>query len=78
MFGYIEDGKPDEEWFHYLPQKCIQFDANEILGIRGSPCYHIVPVLLNDGLAFIPCGGTLHFHQFQSSLHEFVIGGVSQ
>ena len=30
-------------------------------------------MLLNDGFAFIPCGGELHFHSFQSSLYEIVI-----
>ena len=30
-------------------------------------------MLMNSGFAFIPCGGELHFHSFQSSLHEFVI-----
>ena len=33
-------------------------------------------MLLDDGFAFIPCGGELHFRQFQSSLHEFAIGRV--
>ena len=33
-------------------------------------------MLLNDGLAFISCVSELHFHLYQSSLHELAIGGV--
>ena len=35
-------------------------------------------MLLDDGLAFIPCASELHLHSFQPSLHEFAIGGVCQ
>ena len=78
MFGHVEDGKPDEEWFLRLAHRCVQLDADQILGIHGSPSDHIISVLLDDCLTFIPCVRELHFHQFQPSLHEFVIGGVCQ
>ena len=35
-------------------------------------------MFLNDGLAFIPSVGKLHFHSFQPVLHEFAICQVSQ
>ena len=78
VFGHVENGEPDEEWLLYPAHRCVQLDANQILGIHGSPGNHIVSMLLNDGLAFIPCVSELHFHSFQSSLHEFSIGGVCQ
>ena len=74
----VENGKPDEEWLLHSAHRCIQFDIHQILGIHGSPSNYIVPILLNDGLTFIPCCGELHFHSLQSSLHEFSIGGVCQ
>ena len=78
VFGHVENGNSDEEWLHYLAHRCIQLDANQILGIHGSPSNHIISMLLNDCLAFIPRVSELHFHSFQSSLHEFAIGGVCQ
>ena len=78
VFGHVENGEPDEEWILHLAHRCIQLDANQILGIHGSPGNHIIPMLLNDCLAFIPCVSELHFHSFQSSLNEFSIGGVCQ
>ena len=74
----VENGKPDEEWLLHLAHRCIQFDIHQILGIHGSPSNHIISILLNDGLTFIPCCGELHFHSLQSSLHQFVIGRVCQ
>ena len=67
VLGHIQNGEPDEERLQHLAHWCIQFDADEILGIHGCPGDHIVPMLLNDCLAFIPCGGELHLHSFQSS-----------
>ena len=78
VFGHVEDGKPDEEWFLYPAHWCVQFDANQILGIHGCSSNHIISMLLDDCLAFIPRVSELHFHSFQSSLHEFAIGGVCQ
>ena len=78
VLGHAENGEPDEEWFLHLSHRCIQLDADQILGIHGSPSYHIVSVLLNDGITFIPRVGELHFYSFQPSLHEFAIGGVCQ
>ena len=78
VFEHVENGEPDEEWFHHFPHLCIQFDTIQILGIHGSPCHHIVPTLLDDSLAFIPCGGELHFHSFQPSRHQFAICRVCQ
>ena len=78
MFGHVEDGKPEEEWFLHLAYRCIQFDTDQILGIHGSPSDHILSVLLNDCLSFIPSSGKLHFYLFQSNLHEFVIYRICQ
>ena len=78
VFGHVENGKPDEERLLHLAHRCIQLDANQILGIHGSPSDHIISMLLNDGFAFIPRASELHFHSFQSSLHELVIGVVCQ
>ena len=78
MFGHIEDGEPDEEWPFHSAHRCVQLDADQILGVHGSPNDHIISVLLNDSLAFIPCVSELHLHSYQPSLHEFSIGGVCQ
>ena len=78
VLGHIQNGKPDEERLQHLAHWCIQFDADEILGIHGSPGDHVISMLLNDGLTFIPCVSELHFHSFQPSLHEFAIGRVCQ
>ena len=78
VFGHIENGKPDEERLLCLAHRCVQLDTDQILGIHGCSGDHIVSMLLNDCLAFIPCVGELHFHPFQPSLHEFSIGGVCQ
>ena len=78
MLGHIEDGEPDEEWLLHLAYRCIQFDADEIIGIHGCPSDHIIPMFLNDCLSFIPCVSELHFHPFQLYLHEFAIGRVCQ
>ena len=78
VLGHIENGEPDEEWLLHLAHRCIQLDADQILGIHGSPSDHIISVLLNDCLTIIPCVGELHLHSFQPSLHEFAIGGVCQ
>ena len=78
VFGHVENGKSDEERLLHLAHRCIQLDADQILGIHGCPSNHIISILLNDGLTFIPCCGELHFHSLQSSLHEFVIGRVCQ
>ena len=74
VFGHVEDGKSYEEWFHHFFHLIIPIDTIQILGIHGAFCGHIVPMLLNDSLTFIPCGGELQLHSFQSSLHEFAIG----
>ena len=42
---------------------------------RFRPFIHY---LLDDGFAFIPRVGELHFHSFQSSFHELAIGRVCQ
>ena len=63
----------DEKWIVYLAYRYIQLDADEILGIHGSSSNHIIPMLLNDCLAIKLCVSELHFHSFQSSLHEFAI-----
>ena len=78
MLGHVENGEPDEEWLLHPAHRCVQLDADQILGIHGSPSDHIIPMLLNDGFTFIPCASELHLHSFQSSLHEFAIGGVCQ
>ena len=78
VFGHVEDGKPDEEWLLHLAHRCVQLDTDQILGTHGSPSNHIISMLLNDCLTFIPRVSELHFHPFQSSLHEFAIGGVCQ
>ena len=78
VLGHVENGEPDEEWLLHSAHRCVQLDANQILGIHGSPGDHVVPMLLNDGFTFIPRVSELHFHSFQSSLHEFAIGGVCQ
>ena len=31
VFRHIENGKPNEEWFHHLSHRCIQLDAYQIL-----------------------------------------------
>ena len=78
MFGHVENGKPDEEWFHNLSHRCIQFDTDQILGIHGSSYNHVISMFLNDCLSFISCGGKLHFHLFQPCLHEFDICRLCQ
>ena len=78
VFGHVQNGKPDEEWLLDLSHRCIQFDTDEILGVHGSPGDHVIPMFLDHCLAFIPCGGELHFHSFQSSRHEYIIGRVCQ
>ena len=78
VLGHIENGKSDEERLLYLAHRCIQLDANQILRIHSSPSNHVISVLLNDDLTFIPCVSELHLHPFQPSLHEFAIGGVCQ
>ena len=78
VFGHVENGKSDEEWLLRLAHRCVQLDADQILGIHSSPGDHIVSMLLNDGFTFIPRVSKLHFHSFQPSLHEFAIGGVCQ
>ena len=50
VLGHVENGEPDEEWLLHLAHRCIQFEADQILGIHGSPGNHIVSMLLNDGL----------------------------
>ena len=67
-----------KKWLLRLAHRCIQLDADQILGIHGSPGNHIIPMLLNDCFTFIPCCYELHFHSLQSSLHEVSIGGVCQ
>ena len=69
---------PIEEWLLHLSHRCIQFDADQILGIHGGPGDHIISMLLNDCLEFIPRVGELHFHPFQPSLNQFAIGRVCQ
>ena len=64
VLGHVQNGKLDEERIHHLSHRCIQLDADQILGIHGCFCYHVISVLLNDGLAFIPCCGKLHFIRF--------------
>ena len=78
VFGHVENGKPDEEWLLHPAHRCVQLDNNQILGIHGSPGDHIISMLLNNCLTFIPCVSELHFHSLQSSLHEFAIGGICQ
>ena len=73
VFGHVENDEPDEEWLLHLACQCIQLDADQILGIHGSPSDHIVSMLLDDCLAFIPCCGELHFHSFQPG-HQWSIG----
>ena len=36
VLGHIENGKPDEEWLFYLAHRCIQLDADQILGIHDG------------------------------------------
>ena len=64
--------------FSTLRTGVIQLDADQILGIHGCPSNHIISMLLDDCLAFIPRVSELHFHPLQSSLNEFAIGGVCQ
>ena len=78
VFGHVENGKSDEERLLHLAHRCIQLDADQILGIHGSPGDHIIPMLLNDSFTFIPSVSELHLHLFQPSLHELAIGGVYQ
>ena len=78
VFGHIENGKPDEERLLCLAHRCVQLDADQILGIHGCSGDHVVSMLLNDCLTFIPRVSELHLHPFQSSLHKFSIGGVCQ
>ena len=68
VFGHVENGEPDEEWILDLAHRCIQLDANQILGIHDSPGDHIVSVLLNNGFTFIPCVSELHCFLLQPSL----------
>ena len=78
VFGHAENSKSYEERFHYFPQRCIQLETDQILGIHGGSHGHNIFMLLDDSLAFIPCGGELHFHSFQFSLHEFAICQLCQ
>ena len=78
MFGHIEDGEPDEEWPFHSAHRCVQLDADQILGIHGCSSNHVVSMLLDDCFAFIPCVSELHLHSYQPSLHQFAIGGVCQ
>ena len=78
MLRHVEDSEPDEEWLFYLAHRCVQLDADQILGIHGGSCDHIISVLLDDSLTFIPRVSELHFHPLQSSLNEFAMGGVCQ
>ena len=78
VLRHVENGGPDEEWLLCLAHRCVQLDADQILGIHGCSSNHIISVLLDDCLAFIPRVSELHFHSFQSSLHAFAIGGVCQ
>ena len=78
VLGHVENGEPDEEWLLHLSHRCIQLDADQILGIHGCSGDHVIPMLLDDGLTFIPRVSELHFHSLQSSLHEFGLGGVCQ
>ena len=73
VFGHVENGKPDEEWLLHLAHRCVQLDADQILGIHGSPSDHIISMLLNDDLAFIPRVSELHFHLFQRG-HQWSTG----
>ena len=73
VLGHVENGEPDEEWLHHLAHRCVQLDTDQILGVHGS-CDHVMSMLLDDGLAFIPCVSELHFHSIQPSLHEFAMG----
>ena len=68
VLGHVENGEPDEEWLLHLAHRCIQLDADQILGIHGSSGNHIIPMLLNDCLAFIPCVSELHCFLLQPSL----------
>ena len=74
VLGHIEDGQPNEERLLHLAHRCIQLDADQILGIHGGPIDHVISMLLDDGLTFIPYVSELHFHSFQPSLREFAIG----
>ena len=76
VLGHIKNDKPDEERLHHLAYRCIQLNADEILGIHGCLGDHVISMLLNDCLTFILCVSELHFHPFQTSFHEFAIGGV--
>ena len=67
VLGHVENGKPDEEWLLDLAHRCVQLDADQIFGIHGSPSNHVIPMLLNDCIAFIPYCCELHFHSFQPS-----------
>ena len=78
MFGHIENSEPDEVWLFDLAHRCIQLDTDQILGIHVGSGDHIVPMLLNNCLAFIPFGGKLHFHSFLFKLHKYAIGGICQ
>ena len=78
MLRHVGNGKPDEDWILDLAHRCIQLDADQILGIHGCSSDHVISMLLNDGFTFIPCVSELHLHPFQSSLHEFAIGRVCQ
>ena len=60
VLRHVENGEPDEERLLHLVHRCVQLDANEILGIHGSPSDHNISVLLNDGFTFIPRISELH------------------
>ena len=61
-----------------LAHRCIQLDADQILGIHGCPGDHIVPMFLDDGFSFIPCACEFYFHALQSSFDKLAIGRVCQ
>ena len=69
---------PMKNGFSTLAHRCIQLDADQILGVHSCSGDHIISMLLNDCLAFIPRVSELHFHSFQSSLNQYAIGGVCQ
>ena len=78
VFGHVENGEPDEEWLLHPAHRCVQLDANQILGIHGCSGDHIVHMLLNDGFTSISRASEFYLHPLQSSLHELAIGRICQ
>ena len=54
VLGHVENGKPDEEQLLHPAHRCIQLDADDILVVHGISINHILSMLLNYCLAFIP------------------------